>query len=115
MLDIQIRDCAIKIHVSEDTNPATVSPRSTNIVKALQVGTRIVVREDYYQFVSGSNVYCVVSAGRHIWDAEVPMAGDAYANPVFLDSGVLTCHSWNGITCAVGPEFGKILSSELTM
>ncbi len=114
MFDLQIRDGVLKIHDAGDVVTARVSPRSTTIVQALQVGSRIVVREDYYQFVGGTNVYCVDRFGRLVWDAELSMPDDTYANPVFLDSGLLSCGSWNGITCAIDPKSGKIVSSELT-
>ena len=114
MLAPRIRDGVLEIHDGVNPAPTVVSPRSTRIVQVLNLGMRVVVREDYYQFAGGSNVYCVDGRGRHIWDAELPMSDDKYANPVSYDSGVLTCASWNGFTCTIDPESGKIVSSEFT-
>jgi hypothetical protein len=90
-------------------------PIGSAIVQVLPSGCRLILREDYYSFPAGvSNVYCLDSQLRLLWNAELPSADDVYANPLVEDSQGLRCASWRGITCTLDPETGKIVSRQLT-
>ena len=87
----------------------------TQIVQLLPVGENVVVREDYYEFPRGaSNVYCVNAQLETIWEAELPHPTDAYANPVVEDASALRCASWDGFTCDIDPQSGRLLKQSFT-
>ena len=73
---------------------------------------RLVVREHAFGFLQGfSNLYCLDSALRLIWFAELPSETDLYAGAVTEEAGVFVCISVAGVACRLDPGTGKILSS----
>jgi len=90
-------------------------PLGTRIVQFLAIESGVVVREEYLGFPPGdSNLYCLDSNLKVVWTAELPMDGDAYANPFFVTLEGITCTSWNGVTCVLDPTTGRIRSSSFT-
>jgi hypothetical protein len=91
-------------------------PIGTSIVQALRIDSGIVVREDYYQFPRGqSNVYLLTENFVLVWSAELPWQRDVYANDVFPTmEGLLSCASWDGMSCTIHPETGHILKKVFT-
>jgi hypothetical protein len=112
----EVRDGAVcKVDVSTGAVTARRGPEATQVVQILPTEARLIVREDYYRFPEGqSNLYCLDHDLRRLWTAELPSAGDAYANPV-LDRGVvLECGSWGGFTCEIDPGTGQIVRKAFT-
>ena len=87
----------------------------TKVVQLLPLGAGVVVREDYYRYPPGvSNVYCLDADLCELWRAELPWPTDAYANPVVTRDGVLRVASWEGWTCDLDPQSGRILGKAFT-
>ena len=89
--------------------------KGTEVIQLLPVGSNFVVRESYYKFPAGaSNVYCVDSELRTVWEAELPDPTDVYANHLTHMQGVLQCASWNCVLCYINIYTGKILEQRFT-
>jgi hypothetical protein len=91
-------------------------PIGTSIVQTIPVASSVVVREDYYEFPRGkSNVYCLTEDFDLAWSAELPWQNDVYANPVIpTQDGFLSCASWDGMSCKLHPETGRIIKKVFT-
>jgi hypothetical protein len=89
------------------------APIGTAVVQFLAASEgRLIVRESTFGFLPGfSNLYCLDSALRLIWFAELPSETDLYAGPVTEEAGVLVCVSAAGVAGRLDPASGKILSS----
>jgi outer membrane protein assembly factor BamB len=89
-------------------------PIGTAVVQFLAAGEgRLIVREHTFGILPGfSNLYCLDSALRLIWFADLPAETDLYAGPVMVESGMLVCASTAGVVCRLDPATGKILASE---
>jgi len=73
---------------------------------------RLIVREYSFGFLQGfSNLYCLDSALRLIWFAELPSETDLYAGAVTEEAGVFVCTSAAAVACRLDPATGNILSS----
>jgi hypothetical protein len=113
----EVRDgCVCKVDSRTGRAVARRAPVGTSVVQALVVGSRLIVREDYYGYPPGqSNVYCLTDDFGLVWFAELPTRNDAFANPLILDSeGRLSSASWGGITCSIDIETGCIITALLT-
>jgi hypothetical protein len=112
----EIRDKALcKVDVATGRPISRRDAMGTKIVQMLRKDERVVIREDCYEFPTGrSNVYCLDHDLALIWVAELPMATDVYANPVIDKGETLECASWQGYTCQLDPESGKIVGSLFT-
>ncbi len=88
-------------------------PVGTAVVQFLATSDgRLIVREQAFGFLQGfSNLYCLDSALRLIWFAELPSETDLYAGAVVEEAGTLVCASAAGVSCRLDPASGKILSS----
>lgn len=107
--------CLCKVETATGKAIARQRPIGTSIVQVLPIGSNIVVREDYYQFPRGqSNVYCVTEDFEPVWSAELPWQNDVYANPVIATPDGLSCASWDGMSCTLSPETGRILKKVFT-
>lgn len=108
--------CLCKIDMVTGLTVARREPIGTSIVQALPVGCNIVVREDYHEFPRGqSNVYCLTENFDLVWSAELPWQSDVYANPVIpTQEGFLSCASWDGMSCTLHPETGRIIKKIFT-
>ena len=89
------------------------APIGTAVVQFLAASEgRLIVREHTFGFLPGfSNLYCLDSALRLIWFAELPSGTDLYAGPVTEEAGVLACTSAAGVACRLDPANGEILAS----
>lgn len=88
--------------------------RHTEIVEAIKTEYGVLVREAYHGHPKGvSNIYLLSDDGI-LWEAELPMYGDVYANPIIVEGDFFRCASWGGMTCSVSLETGKIVESILT-
>ena len=88
---------------------------ATKIVQLFPLGENVVIREDYYQFPrNSSNVYCVDGALNTVWMAELPHPTDVFANSVIQAEGVLRCITWDGYTCDIDVNTGKLLKRSFT-
>ena len=105
-----------KVGTATGQTIARHEPIGTSIVQALPIGSRVVVREDYYEFPRGqSNVYCLTEDFDLAWTAELPWQNDIYANPVIpTQDGFLSCASWDGMSCTLHPETGRIIKKVFT-
>jgi hypothetical protein len=84
-------------------------PIGTRIVQLLSHGERLIVLEDYDRFPQGtSNLYCLDLSLNPLWSAELPGHSDAYANPVIPTEAGLKCASWEGFSCTIDPDTGRI-------
>jgi hypothetical protein len=93
----------------------TKAPLGTSIIQVLPIGLGIVALEDYYKFPRGtSNLYFLSNDLSLVWSAELPSSDDVYANRVFEVSEGLICASWNGVTCTICPNTGRILKKVFT-
>ena len=105
----------LKRHAVSGQVLATHKATGTRIVQILRVGERVVVREDYYQFPKErSNLYCLDAELQPIWVAELPSHTDAYANAVTDTPDGLVCATWEGVTCTLDVETGRIRSKAFT-
>lgn len=90
-------------------------PVGTHIVQLLPLGERLIVLEDYYRFPQGtSNLYCLDATLSPVWSAELPGHADTYTNPVIPTEAGLKCTSWEGFSCTVDPDTGRITHRVLT-
>ena len=90
-------------------------PVGTRIVQLLPLGECLIIREDYYQFPRGiSNLYCLDTALRPMWSAELPAQSDTYAGPVIQTEAGLICASWEGLSCTIDPGTGRITHRQFT-
>jgi hypothetical protein len=114
--EFEIREgCLLKLHPESAEPIAIHEPFATKVVQCAPIGDRVVVREDYYCFPRGqSNVYCLDENFRLIWKAELPSSTDVYANPVLVTDAGLVCASWEGDTCTLDGETGRIRSRVFT-
>ena len=105
-----------KVDTATGQTTARHDPLGTSIVQTLLVGSNVVVREDYYEFPRGqSNVYCLTENFDLAWSAELPWQNDVYANPVIpTQEGFLSCASWDGMSCTIHPETGRIIKKVFT-
>jgi len=104
-----------KVNASTGAVIARHAPEATQVVQLLPTGGGSIVQEDYYRFPEGrSNLYCLDHDLRRLWTAELPSAGDAYANPVLDRGEVLERASWGGFTCAIDPGTGQIVRKAFT-
>ena len=87
-------------------------PIGTAVVQFLAADEgRLIVREHTFGFLPGfSNLYCLDSALRLIWFADLPAETDLYAGPVTVEAGTLVCASAAGVGCRLDPASGKILA-----
>jgi len=91
-----------------------MEPRHTRIEEEIETGAGILVREAYYGHPKGiPNIY-LVKDGEIIWEAELPMPDDVYANQMRIEADHFRCASWNGIDSTIALKTGKITESLLT-
>ena len=86
-----------------------MKPRHTKIEEAIETPRGLLVREAYYGHPRGvSNIYLLDEQKKIKWEAELPMERDVYANRIFLEGDSFRCASWEGFTCTISLESGKI-------
>jgi hypothetical protein len=92
-------------------------PIGTAVVQFLAMSDgRLIVREHAFGFLQGfSNLYCLDSALRLIWFAELPSEMDLYAGSVTEEEEGFVCVSAAGVMCRLDPATGHILSSVSTV
>jgi len=89
-----------------------LQPLHTKIEKSMQSNLGMIVLENPSGFPRhGSNLYCIASSGKIIWQAEKPDASTLFSKMRLNEDGdTISAYTIGGHACELGLRTGKLIS-----